>query len=209
MRWVQATAVVIASVTTLCHVLAAPSFAQGDGFTCPKAGITVKFRTASGVEWTTIYHGADPKDPVICLSTSSTETNSDSGERHRLYAWLPIGRLGVVDTPELRAALQSFFSGGKGSVTFRYAAYPSGIGPRELEDTLTRTGRDSITIGGQDIETTVVEWTDKHLLAQRSGTQRLWLDPKTGIFLKGEALTGGQHFSNTDTYQAISIALPN
>ena len=110
MHWaILSTAIVVA----ICLGPASLVRAQSGGFACPKAGVTVTFKvSASGVEWTDTYHGADPNDPMVCLVTGATRTRG-SGE-HRLlydYFYFTVDTLVSFSSTKSRTALQLLFSG--------------------------------------------------------------------------------------------------
>jgi len=185
------------------------------GFACPKPGTTVTFRQPdTHVEWTHVYRNPDPNDPVVCIRVYSINTRSQ--DIALLYNFFTIHSRGVIvtsqgiiDSPELRAGLGSFFSGQSNPVTFKWRSYSnSGGGPYSYEDTLTRVGTESITLSGRTIQAWIVERREENKAQIMSGAIKFWYDPQEHIILKSRVTAGGTFFNSFYDYDVTSITGP-
>jgi hypothetical protein len=153
---------------------------------CPD-GITATFPGGGSRD----YHGADPSDPLVCLSTIRRQAGgTDTGfvriaERH-LFGFYRLDA--GMDAAPAREPLQRFFSGAVDKVEFivhRHTSVGGFIGLVPLQDTWTRVGTETLTINGAPKPAQVFDVDRQRLDGYRYHIRgRIWLDTGQLLYLK-------------------------
>jgi hypothetical protein len=187
---VRALAVVVAVATpAVCNTALAQ--APQVGFSCPKEGVIVE-----GALGKTIYHGAEPGDPILCRLT-----NVRGQTESRPYNFY------IYDTKDIRQGLGDVISGRKQSATFHYT-YKYGPKIEGADDTWTRLGAEDINIGKRAIKAIVFEREEKSTTTSFHGKWKLWFDPGTGLWVKGVYTHIDGFFPQNPNWQLTNVTIP-
>ena len=170
-------------------------------FRCPKPGTRAAFSSGRPV----VYTGADPADALICLGT-----NPDGTPFRRVANHFTV-------TPgteaSIRAGLAPLFPLAPGkTVDFGYiqgySNDPTKTG--QYQEKWTVIGPDTAKVGETDTPTILVtrQVTNHAQYGMIAYRWKLWLDPATGIWVKGEPEFLQGQGSNQVPFQARRIILP-
>ena len=170
--------------------------AQSVDFSCPKAG-TVEVRNAA---WTVRSAGASADDPFVCHSDAYGKMGS------LLFNFFEVDDQFKAETA--REAFIALLSGHQKSVTFEFTN-----AERVLHrDTWSLLQHETLTLDGKSFDTIVfsVRRQNPQDKFGRKGDFTLWLDHKTGLWLKNEyrllaGTTPGTLYYN---YKDVSVTLP-
>jgi hypothetical protein len=167
--------------------------AQVVDFACPKAGV-VEERGLGKIQYT----GASPSDPYVC-----NRQNYKNEPEARLFNFY---LLEDSSNAAVRAALTEILSGRKPSVKFDYTSPTRYLS----HETWTFLRREQVTIAGKAIATVVYDReTTYETRGAFHGHFVQWLDPKNGLWVKGESnFISGQVSGQPPSYQDHSITLP-
>lgn len=171
-RQIVATCLIYAAATTV-------SYAQSDGFSCPKAG-TVEQRAVS----TITYNGPSPSDPTICMITN--RLRKPEQRLYNLFLLSDINNNASALAP-MKAGLSDILSGRKTSVTFPGMASNGYV----ETDTWNFVRKEPLTVGDKTFNTLVFDreiTADPHGRSAFHGHYMMWIDPAAGLWLKSELM---------------------
>jgi hypothetical protein len=176
------------------------SYSQQVDFACPKAG-TIEQRAVSTLKYT----GTSPSDPYIC-----TLINRVGKPELRLFNLFLLSddNNTAAATGPVRAGILGLLSGRQTNVSFIYTA-PGGF---LIHETWTLLRKEPLAVDGKNFNTIVF---DREMTADAKqqnafhGHYTLWLDPKTGLWLKSD-LTGVSGSTNyyPQAYQIHTLTFP-
>lgn len=149
-------------------------------FQCPKAGTRVTYGTSRRP---VVFNGADPGDPMVCLSSNPNGTSSRRVV-NLLEPPAPQAREvhdGLVQVFPLapgRTARFSYFQG--------YRNDPTQTG--QFRETWTTVGPETLQVGGKPVQTVLVtREVENNQAAGSVGIRwKLWFAPESGLWVKGE-----------------------
>jgi hypothetical protein len=147
----------------------APSQAQAPGFACSKAGTTAQYELGKLQDL-----GTSPDDPNECMLVDPWGKT-----KGLLFNYYGVEK---TDYPAIRSAMTSLFSKRSQSVSFLLTSAGS---RNQFRDTWTFLRKESIMLGDRKIDADVYENHRQGQLGNDwDGTWVLWLDPRTGIWVK-------------------------
>jgi hypothetical protein len=169
--------------------------AQAANFTCPKEG-TVEVRGVYKVQ----YLGPSGTDPYVCNSLDAW-----GKKKALLFNYFLVND--ANKSPAARDGLIALLSGSKTSVTFDNTNVATGYG---FHGTWTFLRRETLTVGSKTFNTMVFERKSRRIGTSWEGEYLLWLDPRSGLWLKSvfrfiDGISSGQPYAN---YEDVSISLP-
>jgi len=123
------------------------------------------------------------------------------------------GRFSNNISPDGLAALRQGFAdllaGTRTQFTTRYETAASGGNRFTYEDTWRRIGIETITIAGQPIAAVAFERAQQNLGAIFQGTEKLWYDPSSGVWVKRTKTAGGETSQNfAIDWEVSKISVP-
>lgn len=128
-------------------------------------------------------------DPTVCIGKSESFDAETSGKPwRRLYGWYDLTfRNWQQGEDQARTALGSLLSGQANKVSFdETVTEPGSSRVQTWRNTWERVGAADVTIGNRTVKTIILRWTDEGRAGNGFlGTQELWYDPATHLFVKG------------------------
>lgn len=144
-------------------------------FKCPANGTAVEVQVEQQLN-DSVSQGPDPSDPTLCRwkrGFTTTET----------YFGL-VTRATTDGFAELRTGFQALFSGQRTEFSVRKSSLAINAGRNEYDDTWRRLPNETLTIAGRTMNTIVFENDQRAVQMPAVGSQKLWYDPATGIWVK-------------------------
>lgn len=185
--------------------LSAPSTAQSQATAgaintqCPTAGTVVQIKSGVGIIDRT-YEGVDRSKQHYC------KYRNDNRPSISLY----FGMISTNASDEERNGFLSLMEGRSSDFSLNTTARITGgdggqAGVFDVKRTWKRMGGDSIAIGGKPVPAVIFEVSTQ----SQSGhiyqlTQRFWLDPATGIWVRGQTISSSGIRRPSD-WEVISI----
>jgi hypothetical protein len=168
-------------------------------FRCPAAGTVVTTKSSTAVtEWTS--QGADPSDPTLCIRKQGATTT----ER---YFGLVGRNTAGSRVAELKKGMGDIIAGSQTEFSFRYDVN-QGTERWSFVDTWTRVGSETLTIGGRNVETIILEQTQQNLTRPFKGTARFWLDRSSGIWMKRVVVSAEPKYPWGEQFEVSRISAP-
>lgn len=167
---------------------AAPA-SQAIAFKCPAAGLAIDTTMGGQIRERT-SQGADPGNATLCLSKSGFSTSS-------MYFGMFSSGMAPEGLAALRQGMAELLAGSKTEFTARYQAGSSGGRQFMYESTWRRLGTEPLTIASRPVTAVAFERANRGLDGNTfAGTEKLWLDPATGLWVKRARVSGGERDPN-------------
>jgi hypothetical protein len=144
-------------------------------FKCPANGIAVEIRVEQQLN-DSVSQGPDPSDPTLCRWKRGFTTTE-------IYFGL-VTRSTTEGLPEIRAGFQGLFSGERREFSVRKSSLAINSGRNEYDDIWRRLPNETLTIAGRTMNTIVFENDQRALRMPAVGSQKLWYDLATGMWVK-------------------------
>ncbi|MEO9188499.1 MAG: hypothetical protein ABI224_00630 [Acetobacteraceae bacterium] len=201
----------LAGWSPITQAAATPPPAISSNFVaCPKAGTISKGRSTLG-EYANYWQGTDPSDPTVCLGKSVSFDAATSGKPwRRMYALFDLTfRNWQQGEDQARTALGLLLSGQTNKVSFSETlTKPGESWIQTWRETWERTGVADVTVGNRTIKATVFRRTQEGRAGNGYlGTQQLWYDPATHLWIKGH-LDVDRGYNLDRDFEMTSIVTP-
>ncbi len=166
---------------------AAPAAPQSRAiaFQCPKAGTEIETNNGTMAE-TRTSQGADPSDPLLCVSKRSLTTTA-------LHYGFYNRNISAEGLAKLRQGMADLFAGRTESFTAVFDSHSTSGGRFTYEDTWKRLDPETLTIAGKSISAVPFERTQRGMAGNRfQGVEKRWYDPASGVWVKRMRVSGGE-----------------
>jgi hypothetical protein len=171
------------------------------GFACPADGVRVTYSSGQ----VTVWRGADPADPGVCLVDVIPAQGAPRQDRRVLATWnLP--QTGIEETR--RGFAQLFPLAVGKSASFQRFGLTAQSTPVTYQEDWRVLRREPLTVGDQTRDTWVVERRSEFVGGSFSGELTYWVDAATLVSLKMERGMVRGTWTGQTPYMATAIVVP-
>jgi hypothetical protein len=166
-------------------------------FRCPADGTRVVTNND-----TTTYRGADPADPLVCLSSTAT----DPQRRHLYNYWT----LPAPAEADLRRGMAAVWPAAPGRrATFTVVRTDNTGRTWQYNETFHVERAERVVLAAAPRDTLVITRTTRGLGGNTFlGTNTYWYDPASGVFLKRTVQISGRSTSTVPQFEAVALEQP-